>query len=234
MLAVAALVAACGGEERPPSDATATGPSRPSAPAPPRRAAPPRPGAPLLVATLGDSITAGNPLHDPAREDGDNDPASQYQFWAARRLGPRVRFRNCGVGGETTPEIALRLDECARGADALIVQGGINDIARGLPVDVAARNLRAMVRRGRELGLRVAIVDLLPWNGGHPEAAPLVNDLNRRIAVIAREERVPLIPFFAALEDPARPDRMRPEWTDDGDHPSVAGYRRMGAVVKVP
>ena len=42
------------------------------------------------------------------------------------------------------------------------------------------------------------------------------------------EEGVPVLPFHATLEDPERPGRMRPEWTDDGDHPSVAGYRRLG------
>ena len=40
---------------------------------------------------------------------------------------------------------------------------------------------------------------------------------------------VPLLPFHDTLEDPDRPGRMRDEWTDaDGDHPSVAGYRRLG------
>ena len=45
---------------------------------------------------------------------------------------------------------------------------------------------------------------------------------------IGAEEGVVVLPFHATLEDPERPGRMRPEWTDDGDHPSVAGYRRLG------
>jgi lysophospholipase L1-like esterase len=50
----------------------------------------------------------------------------------------------------------------------------------------------------------------------------------RRIGV---EEAVPLLPFHDALEDPERPGRMREEWTSDGDHPSVEGYRRLGELV---
>ena len=58
------------------------------------------------------------------------DRRSQYEFWAAAELGPDARFRNCGVFGERTDQIATRLEECAAGADRLVVQGGINDIAQ--------------------------------------------------------------------------------------------------------
>jgi lysophospholipase L1-like esterase len=121
-----------------------------------------------------------------------------------------------------------RLDECAAGSDVLVVQGGINDIAQGRPVAAAAENLRAMVRRGKELGLRVLLVDLLPWNNGWPDAEPKIRNLNELIAEIARAEDVTVLSFHDTLEDPDRPGRMRQEWTSDGDHPSVEGYRRLG------
>ena len=34
-----------------------------------------------------------------------------------------------------------------------------------------------------------------------------------------------MLPFHDTLEDPDRPGRMREEWTSDGDHPSIEGYR---------
>jgi lysophospholipase L1-like esterase len=140
-----------------------------------------------------------------------------------------LSFRNCGVYGECTDEIAARLDDCVAGADALVVQGGINDIAQGRPVAEAARTLRAMVRRGLEFGLRVAIADVLPWNNGWPSTEPQIRELNGLIAALAEEEGVPRLRFHDALEDPARPGRMKREWTHaDGDHPSVEGYRRLG------
>jgi lysophospholipase L1-like esterase len=185
-----------------------------------------------LVATLGDSITAGSPGYepDPLMRDalgfGANEK-SQWQYWA-RKAHPSLRFRNCGVYGQRTDEIAARLDECAAGAQVLVVQGGINDIAQGRPVEPAADNLRRMVARGRELGLRVAVAELLPWNNGHPDAAPRIRRLNELIRDLGRDEDVPVLPFFETLEDPARPDRMREEWTPDGDHPSVEGYRLLG------
>jgi lysophospholipase L1-like esterase len=85
-----------------------------------------------------------------------------------------------------------------------------------------------MVRRGRELGVAVAIADVLPWNNGWPDADPLIRRLNELIAALALDERVPLLPFYDTLEDPGRPGRMGEAWTAEGDHPSVEGYRLLG------
>jgi lysophospholipase L1-like esterase len=108
------------------------------------------------------------------------------------------------------------------------VQGGINDIAQGRSIETAAANLRTMVRCGRALGLSVLLVDVLPWNNGWPEAEPKIRRLNELIAELARDEGVALLPFHDTLEDPDRAGRMRDEWTADGDHPSIEGYRRLG------
>jgi lysophospholipase L1-like esterase len=117
----------------------------------------------------------------------------------------------------------------------LVVQGGINDIAQDRAVETAAENLRSMVRRGKKLGLRVALADVLPWNNGWPHAEPKIRRLNELIGELARTEDVRLLPFHDTLEDPDRPGRMREEWTSDGDHPSVAGYRRLGELAfRVP
>jgi lysophospholipase L1-like esterase len=178
-----------------------------------------------LVAALGDSITAGSPLWDPGEQRGE--PTSQYEHWAALK-DPSLEFRNCGVYGERTDEIALRLDRCADDAHVLIVQGGINDIAQGRSVDLAAEDLTRMVRSGKERGLRVAVAELLPWNNGYPRADPEIRRLNELVRGLAAAENVPVLPFYETLEDVENPGRMPAGWTDDGDHPSIEGYRRLG------
>jgi lysophospholipase L1-like esterase len=181
-----------------------------------------------VVAALGDSITEGSPEYD-SRRGGDE--TSRWQFWSAR-VNPRLEFRNRGIYGQRTDEIAARLDDCAAGADVVVVQGGINDVAQGRSVEDAAANLRAMVRRGKELGARVALADVLPWNNGWPATEEPIRRLNALIGEIARDEGVAMLPFHDTLEDPDRPGRMRAEWTHaDGDHPSVEGYRRLGELV---
>ena len=169
----------------------------------------------IAVAAIGDSITAGSPW--------DDDPEIGWPA-AAASADPRLRFTVRAVYGKRTDEIAAWLDGAAAGAEVLVVQGGINDIAQGRPVADAAANLRAMVHRGRELGLRVTVADVLPWNNGWPDAEAPIRELNGLIAALG----VPVLPFYDTLEDPERPGRMREEWTVEGDHPSLAGYRRLG------
>src|SRR5581483_9933890 len=100
----------------------------------------------------GDSITAGSPGWDPSRTAAKllgfaRKQTSQWEHWAQQE-DPRLEFRNCGVFGERTDQIAKRLVACQRGADDLVVQGGINDLAQGFSPAYAARNLGAMVKRG--------------------------------------------------------------------------------------
>jgi lysophospholipase L1-like esterase len=121
----------------------------------------------------------------------------------------------------------------------------VNDIAQSLGgpaglrrrvVLAAADNLRGMVRRGKELGLRVALANVGPWNNGFPYGADrLIRMLDRLIAAIGRAEEVPVLPWYRTLNDPGNPGKMKPAWTADGDHPSVLGYRRLGRLAfRVP
>jgi len=191
-----------------------------------------KPSKTILVAALGDSITAGSPGYDPSHGNAKllgfaENPQSQWEYWAEQK-DPRLSFRNCGVFGERTDQIATRLLACQTGADVLVVQGGINDIAQGRPIAEAAKNLRSMVARGKQLGLRVEIAQLIPWNNGWPDADPKIRALNRLIDAIGRDEHVRVLPFYSVLDDPQHPGRMKEAWTADGDHPSIVGYRRLG------
>jgi len=184
----------------------------------------------VVVVGLGDSITAGNPLWDPDPEKRPADGGtaeSQYLYWAAR-ADPRIEFRNCGVGGERTDQILARLDSSVDGASVLVVQGGINDVVQKRSADEAATNLGRMVQRGKEIGLAVVLVDVLPWNRGWPDAEGEIRRLNELVRELGVEESIDVLPFHDTLEDPDRPGRMREDWTDDENHPSIAGYRRLG------
>ena len=174
------------------------------------------------VAVVGDSISAGSPLWDPdpavRARIAAPDERSQWQWWAAQ-ADPSLEFRTSAVYGERTDQIALRLDLVLGGADVLVVQGGINDIAQQRPVEDAARNLAAMVERGRDASLAVAVPDVLPWPAGDARAAAEIARLNELIHTI---DGVMHLPFHDTLASAGF------EWSDDGDHPSVEGYRLLG------
>lgn len=201
-------------------------------------------GDAVAVAALGDSITAGNPLYDPAPDAraalgfGD-DERSQFEYWASD-TDPNLEFDNCGVFGERTDEIAQRLAACAEGADVVIVQGGINDIAQALAggpdaareaASQAAANIDGILSEAEEMGLEIAVANVLPWNNGHPTADDPIDQLNADIAEIAKRRGVPVLDFYGALEDPDMAGVMAPDFTDDGDHPSIEGYQVLGELV---
>jgi lysophospholipase L1-like esterase len=167
---------------------------------------------------------------------------SQYEYWAARAV-PGVRFRNCGVPGERTDQIAGRLAGCAQRAEALIIQGGINDVAQALAggrrlerrtVDAAARNLDRMAAAAKRMGLAVLVANLLPWNGGHPRADAWIARLNEGIHAIGQRRGVAVLPFHGTLERPPGSGLMRPDLTSDGEHPSIAGYALLGEEAVAP
>lgn len=182
------------------------------------------------IATLGDSIVAGTPLWDPDAEVRAALPAvdedSQWQRW----VDTTAPMRNCGVPGERTDQIGLRYRDCVTGARAVVVQGGINDIAGSRDVRNTALDLECMVDQAIADDLPVAMVEVLPWNNGDPTHAAAIRELNGMIHALADARGIPVLPFFATLEDPAMPGRMPAALTGDGDHPNLAGYRKLGEV----
>jgi lysophospholipase L1-like esterase len=187
--------------------------------------------AKIVVAVVGDSISAGSPLWDPdpavRSRIANPDQRSQWQWWAAA-ADTRLEFRTTAVYGERTDQIARRFDLVLPGADALVVQGGINDLVQRRPIEEAAGNLEGMLARGQAAGLILAVADVLPWNNGDERAAEAIGRLNALIRQLAADSGATLLSFHDTLVDPADPSRMGNGLSDDGDHPSVAGHRLLG------
>ncbi|HEX5246977.1 MAG TPA: SGNH/GDSL hydrolase family protein [Gaiellaceae bacterium] len=176
----------------------------------------------IVVAVVGDSISAGSPLWDPdpsvrAHIGTAADERSQWQWWANAH-DPRLEFRTRAAYGKRTDEIAAFVEDVASGADVLVVQGGINDVAQRRSVEDAARNLAGIVEHGRRLGPKVALADVLPWPNGDDRAAREIGRLNELVHAIDGVTQLPFHDALTALEG----------WSDDGAHPSVEGHRLLG------
>jgi len=133
------------------------------------------------------------------------------------------------------------------GADAVIIQQGINDIIHPVGTEVNVfrpmsdlptveeliEGLKTYIAQAREMGLKVYVGTLIPMGGWRTDAAfrqemrHAYNDFIRTTDLIDG-----CIDFDAALRDPAKPDWFLPEY-DSGDHlhPSKKGYERMAAEV---
>src|SRR5438105_14385825 len=112
------------------------------------------PSAVITIVALGDSLTAGYGL-------------SRKQAWPAlvaekmRDAGYEFEVVNAGSSGDTTAGGLRRLPAILRAhkkVDAFILELGINDAFRGVPIDQIRSNLQAIVDQVRARHPNAAIV----------------------------------------------------------------------------
>ena len=133
------------------------------------------------------------------------------------------------------------------GADAVIIQQGINDIIHPVGEDVnifrpmsdlptveeLIEGLKTYIAQAREMGMRVYVGTLIPMGGWRTDA-PFRQEMRHAYNNFIRTTDLidGCIDFDKALRDPERPDWFLPEY-DSGDHlhPSKKGYQRMAAEV---
>ncbi len=121
--------------------------------------------------------------------------------WVAL-LGERLKQRksnytvvNASISGETSAGGAARIGAAlAKTRPAIvIVELGANDGLRGLPIEQMKTNLAAIVRAAKRQGARVILVGMqMPPNYG----AQYVDVFRAAFREVARDERVPLVPFL--------------------------------------
>lgn len=187
--------------------------------------------AALKVACVGDSITAGYALKDPARD--------AYPAQLARLLGPDYEVRNFGVSAATlmdagnfTYRTRPAHDEAlAWRPDVVVIALGTNDTK----VDNIAKHpgdfvpsYRGLIGRFRAANPAAKIVLCLP-PPAFPEGmgisdAVLVAEILPRIRQVATEENLTLLDLHTPLADaaPHFPDKI---------HPDVEGAGRIARLV---
>ena len=174
---------------------------------------------PVDVVFLGDSITEG---------------------WHDKRPGFFTRGRiNRGIGGQTTPQMVLRMfsDVVALKPKAVHIMAGTNDIAGNTGPMTAAMsedNFRAMSDIARRHGIAVLLAPVppaasYPWR---PEirTRPRIAELNRWLESFARETEATWVDYRAVLDDGT--GAMKPGLASDGVHPTEAGYDAMATVIE--
>ncbi len=210
LVALAALSFASGcGDARPVPVATAEPASR-TAPARPR------------IVCLGDSLTAGYGLDDPATQ--------SYPALLQARLdaaGLDFEVVNAGVSGDTSAGGLRRLEWSLEGdVRVLVVALGANDGLRGLPVVELRANLERIVGDAqRRRGLRVLLAGMqVPPNLG----AAYADAFRDTFQAVARARGVALLPFL--LSGVAGDPRLN---QGDSIHPNALGTRLVAENVWV-
>jgi lysophospholipase L1-like esterase len=174
--------------------------------------------APVDIVFIGDSITEG---------------------WMDKRPGFFTRGRiNRGIGGQTTPQMVLRMmsDVVALRPRAVHIMGGTNDIAGNtgpMTAEMSENNFHAMTDIAQRHRIQVLIASVppaakYPWAPAIDTRAAIA-ELNRRLKRLAHETGAVWVDYHPVLDDGT--GGMKPGFADDGVHPTQAGYDAMATVI---
>lgn len=168
--------------------------------------APSRAADPIRILALGDSLTAGYGLNNPA----DAFPVQLEK--ALKAKGHNISVIQGGISGDTTTGGRSRLEwSLAAKPDAVILELGANDALRGLDPKLTGDNLTFMVKRITDAGIPVLLAGMMaPPNLGRDYS----DRFNRIYPSIAKDSGVLLYPFFldgvAAIPELNQGDRIHP------------------------
>jgi len=182
--------------------------------------------SPRTILVLGDSLTAGYGLDDPATQAY---PALLQQKLASLPATARPPWRiiNAGISGDTTSGGLRRMDWILRQpVDIFVLALGANDGLRGLPLDLIRRNLLAIVAKVqlKNPSVRVVLAGMrMPTNMGDYSIG-----YERLFSELARDQKWTLVPFLLEGVGGVREFNQA-----DAIHPNSAGHKLIAENVWV-
>lgn len=148
-------------------------------------------------------------------------------------------YINRGISGQTTPQMLIRFrpDVIELEPSIVVILAGINDIAENngpATVEEISGNIFSMVELARSNNIDPIMCTVLPaydfyWRPGL-NPAPKVVRLNEMLEDYAKKNNIPFVDYYSSMVD----DKLglRKEYSDDGVHPNLAGYRVMEKILE--
>ena len=145
-----------------------------------------------------------------------------------------------GISGQTTYQMVLRFyeDVVDLHPQAVVINGGTNDIAinnHPYVQERTFRNITIMAQIARQNGIKVILTSVTPcdhytWRPQVTDVVQKISSLNARIKAYARKNKFQYVDYFTAMAD--EKGAMRDGLSDEGCHPTVAGYAIMEPLVQ--
>ncbi|MDB5206130.1 MAG: family lipase [Flavisolibacter sp.] len=146
-------------------------------------------------------------------------------------LLPGEIIMNRGIGGDNTFGVLARLNDVIQyKPKKIFLLIGINDIGRGLPVDVISNNYRRIIEQVRTGSpkTKLFVQSVLPLNEKILKAEYLkgkrdsIIKLNTAIQAMAKEAKITYIDLHPVFED--APEILKENLTIDGIHLKPSAY----------
>lgn len=145
---------------------------------------------------------------------------------------PHPGWINRGIGGQTTAQMLLRIrsDVLDLNAQAVVLEGGANDMRLGFTPEEISDNIATMGELAQVHGTAVYVVDMLPVCDCYRPLTGLrtpdrIARLNHLLLELCRQKGWTFIDWNPALTDDH--NLMRQAYTSDGVHPNEEGYHLL-------
>ncbi len=148
-------------------------------------------------------------------------------------------YINRGISGQTTPQMLLRFrqDVLDLQPAVVVILAGTNDIAENtgpITLKMIAGNIFSMAELAEAHGIRVVLSSVLPvydypWKKGL-NPAPKIIALNTMIKQYAENHNHIYLDYYSAMVD--EKDGLKAEYSNDGVHPTSAGYAVMAPLLE--
>ena len=172
------------------------------------------------VVFMGDSITDG---------------------WKISQWFPGKPYLNRGINGQTTPQMLVRFraDVVNLAPSVVVILAGINDIASNtgpITLEAIEENYASMADMATKNGIAVVFSSLLPIHNHGPikittrRPTEKVEALNRWLQQYCADHHYVYLDYFSHMLGPD--GMLRTELSQDGLHPSDAGYAIMAPLAE--
>ncbi len=162
------------------------------------------------------------------------------ECWIAKRPGffAKQGYVSRAISGQTSSQMLVRFraDVLKLGPQIVVINAGTNDLAQNtgyISIEHIMDNIESMVELARANGVYPILISVLPaddfsWRPGL-EPAPKIVRLNELIRAYAEREKLPYVDYYTSMA--TSEGALNPLYTQDGVHPTEAGYLVMEQIL---
>jgi lysophospholipase L1-like esterase len=148
-------------------------------------------------------------------------------------------FIDRGISAQTTPQMLVRFrnDVIDLNPSVVVILAGTNDIAGNtgpITIENIFGNIASMAELAKANNIKVVLCSVLPvyeysWSPGLEPAGKIIK-LNALLQAYANKNKHVYVDFHSALADEKK--GMKAEYSPDGVHPNLKGYKIMDDLVE--
>jgi lysophospholipase L1-like esterase len=148
-------------------------------------------------------------------------------------------YINRGISGQTTPQMLVRFraDVVNLKPKVVVILAGTNDIAGNTgptTLEMIEDNIASMVEIAKANNIKVILCSVLPaydypWKPGLEPAQKIIA-LNKWIEEYTEQNEIFYVDYFTPMSDER--SGLKKEYSEDGVHPNLAGYKIMEPLVE--